>query len=113
MASLAQAHGADGTASNGSNGSNGTSRRCRPTPGLTALPTASPPTVVVFLDVPAGTYIVLAKTQLAHTGAGDSIDCSLKAGTTTVDQIAMKTLPALAAVPVSLQAVTTVTRSPV
>ena len=51
---------------------------------------------------------MLAKTQLSHTGAGDSIDCVLKAGNSTVDQIAMKTLPALAAVPASLQAVITV-----
>jgi len=61
--------------------------------------------------VPAGTYVVLAKTQLAHSGAGDSIHCNLKAGTATVDQIDMKTLPALAAIPVSLQAVTTVASS--
>ena len=103
---LAGINGVDGT-----NGSNGTVTPLSANAGLTALPTASPPSVVVFLDVPAGKYIILAKTQLAHTGAGDSIDCSLKAGTTTVDQVAMKTLPALAAVPVSLQAVTTVTSS--
>ena len=83
-------------------------RHSSATAGVTALPTASPPVVVIFLDVPAGKYVILAKTQLSHTGAGDSIDCSLKAGTTTVDQISMKTLPALAAVPVSLQAVTVV-----
>jgi hypothetical protein len=77
------------------------------TAGPTALPTATPPTVVVSLTVPAGNYVVLAKTQLSHTGAGDSIDCVLRAGLTTIDQVAMKTLPALAAVPVSLQAVTT------
>jgi hypothetical protein len=94
---------------NGTNGSNGTVTPLSATAGLTALPTAAPPTVVVFLDVPAGKYVILAKTQLAHTGAGDSIDCVLKAGAATVDQISMKTLPALAAVPVSLQAVTTVT----
>jgi hypothetical protein len=61
----------------------------------------------VTLTVPAGNYVVMAKTQLSHTGAGDTIDCTLKAGTTTVDQVAMKTLPALAAIPVSMQAVTT------
>jgi len=61
---------------------------------------------VVELAVPAGSYVVLAKTQLSHTGAGDSIDCTLKAGGATIDQIAMKTLPALAAIPASLQAVT-------
>lgn len=106
---LAGINGVNGT--NGSNGSNGTVAPLSATAGLTALPTASPPTVVVFLDVPAGNYAILAKTQLSQTGAGDSINCSLKAGTATIDQIAMKTLPALAAMPVSLQAVTTVTSS--
>lgn len=104
---LAGATGASG--SSGANGTNGTVTPLSATAGLTALPTASPPIIVVSLNVPAGSYVILAKTQLAHTGAGDSIDCSLKAGTTTIDQIAMKTLPALAAVPVSLQAVATVT----
>jgi hypothetical protein len=61
------------------------------------------------MPVPAGKYVVLAKTQLTHTGAGDSINCTLKAGGTTIDQVAMKTLPALAAIPVSLQAVTITT----
>ena len=82
--------GADGT-----NGSNGTVTPFWATAGLTALPTASPPSVVVALAVPAGTYVVLAKTQLSHTGAGDSIDCWLKAGTTTLDQIAIKACPHL------------------
>ena len=108
--------GADGTngsdGANGVNGVNGVNGTITPlwaSAGLTALPTATPPTTVVELDnVPAGRYVVLAKTQLSHTGAGDSIDCVLKAGNTTVDQIAMKTLPALAAVPASLQAVITV-----
>ncbi len=63
---------------------------------------------MVSLTVPAGNYVVLAKTELSHTGAGDSITCTLKAGAATLDQIAMKTLPALAAIPASLQAVTTV-----
>ena len=57
--------------------------------------------------MPAGNYVVLAKTQLSHTGAGDSIDCLLKAGGVTLDRIGMKTLPALAAMPASLQAVAT------
>jgi hypothetical protein len=61
------------------------------------------------MAVPAGNYVVLAKTQLSHTGAGDTIDCVLKAGSTSIDQVSMKTLPALAAIPVSLQAVTTTT----
>jgi len=96
----------------GTNGTNGTIAPLAATKGLTALPTASPPTTVVELAVPAGNYVVLAKTQLTHTGAGDSVECMLKAGATTIDQIAMKTLPALAAIPASLQAVTTTTTSP-
>src|SRR6185437_728418 len=79
--------------------------------GLTVLPTSgptAPPTTVVELAVPAGNYIVMAKTQLYHSGAGDSVECSLKSGTTILDQAAMKTLPALASVPASLQAVTTI-----
>jgi len=105
-------NGIDGTdGSNGVDGTNGTIAPLSATKGLTALPTASPPTTVVELTVPAGSYVVLAKTDLSHTGAGDSVECSLKAGATAIDQIAMKTLPALAAIPASLQAVTT-TASP-
>lgn len=95
----------------GTNGTNGTVAPLSATKGLTPLPTASPPTTVVELTVPAGSYVVLAKTQLSHTGAGDSVECALKAGATTLDQIAMKTLPALAAIPASLQAVTTTASS--
>jgi Collagen triple helix repeat (20 copies) len=99
--------GASGTG--GTNGADGTVAPLSATAaGPTALPTASPPTTVVSLSVPAGNYVVLAKTQLSHTGAGDSIDCQLKAGVVNLDQISMKTHPALAAVPVSLQAVTTI-----
>lgn len=109
------ANGVDGTdgvdGTNGTDGIDGTVAPLSAKQGLTPLPTASPPTTVVELAVPAGTYVVLAKTQLSQTGAGDSIDCTLKAGGTTIDQIAMKTLPALAAIPVPLQAVTT-TASP-
>jgi collagen triple helix repeat protein len=109
------ANGADGTDGvNGTNGVDGTDGTVTPLSakqGLTALPTASPPTTVVELAVPAGNYVVLAKTQLSQTGAGDSIECTLKAGGTTIDQVAMKTLPALAAIPVPLQAVAT-TASP-
>jgi len=104
--------GAQGTNGvNGTNGTNGTVTPLSATKGLTALATAAPPATVVELAVPAGNYVVLAKTQLSHTGAGDSVECTLKAGATTLDQIAMKTLPALAAIPASLQAVTT-TASP-
>ena len=94
---------------NGTNGTNGTIAPLSAKQGATALPTAAPATTVVELAVPAGSYVVLAKTQLSHTGAGDSVECLLKAGATTIDQIAMKTLPALAAIPASLQAVTTTT----
>jgi hypothetical protein len=97
---------------NGTSGTNGTISPLSASKGLTTLPTASPPTTVVELPVPLGNYVVLAKTQLSHTGAGDSVECALKAGATTIDQIAMKTLPALAAIPASLQAVTTTTTSP-
>ncbi len=106
------ANGVDGTdgtnGTNGTDGINGTIAPLSATKGMTALPTASPPTTVVELTVPAGNYVVLAKTQLSHTGAGDSVECVLKAGAATIDQVSMKTLPALAAVPASLQAVATV-----
>jgi hypothetical protein len=109
------ANGVDGTdgtdGTNGTDGIDGTIAPLSAKQGLTPLPTGSPPTTVVELAVPAGSYVVLAKTQLSQTGAGDSIDCTLKAGGANIDQIAMKTLPALAAIPVSLQAVTT-TASP-
>lgn len=97
--------GDDGTP--GVHGTDGIIAPLSTTAGLTQLPTATPPTVVVSLTVPAGNYVVWAKTQLSHTGAGDSVDCVLKAGATPIDQASMKTLPALAAIPVSLQAVTT------
>jgi hypothetical protein len=92
---------------NGTNGTNGTIAPLSAKQGETLLPTGSALTTVVELAVPAGNFVVLAKTQLSHTGAGDSVTCFLKAGTATIDQIAMKTLPALAAIPASLQAVTT------
>jgi Collagen triple helix repeat (20 copies) len=100
--------GTDGTnGTNGTNGANGTITPLAATAGVTALPTTAPSTTVVSLTVPARSYVVLAKTQLTHSGAGDSIECLLKSGATTVDRVAMKTLPALAAIPVSLQAVVT------
>jgi hypothetical protein len=108
------ANGADGIAGtagtdgvDGADGVDGIVAPLSATAGPTALPTASPPTIVVSLNVPAGDYVVFAKTQLSHTGAGDTVDCTLKAGAATIDQVSMKTLPALAAIPVSLQAVTT------
>jgi hypothetical protein len=103
------AKGLDGV--DGTNGTNGTIAPLSAKQGATALPTGPTATTVVELAVPAGNYVVLAKTQLSHTGAGDSVECLLKAGTTTLDQIAMKTLPALAAIPASLQAIA-VTGSP-
>jgi len=90
---------------NGVNGVDGTIAPLSATAGSVALPTGSPMTAVVSLAPPAGSYVVLAKTELSHTGAGDTVECVLKAGAATVDQIAMKTLPALAAIPASLQAV--------
>lgn len=111
--------GADGTdgvngtnGTNGTNGANGTITPLSAKQGLTALPTGSPPTTVVELTVPAGNYVVFAKTQLSHSGAGDSVECLLKAGDATLDQVAMKTMPALAALPASLQAVTMIATSP-
>jgi hypothetical protein len=104
------AKGINGT--NGTNGANGTITPLSAKQGLTALPTGSSSTTVVELSVPAGNYVVLAKAQLSHTGAGDSVECLLKAGTSTLDQVAMKTLPALAAIPASLQAVVAVPTSP-
>jgi hypothetical protein len=111
-------NGTDGTdgakGSNGTNGVNGTNGTIAPLSakqGETLLPTGSALSTVVELTVPAGNFVVLAKTQLSHTGAGDSVTCFLKAGTATIDQIAMKTLPALAAIPASLQAVTTTASS--
>ncbi|MGZ5312213.1 MAG: hypothetical protein ACXWGV_02825 [Solirubrobacterales bacterium] len=101
--------GIDGT--DGIDGIDGTIAPLFSTNGLTPLPTGPLPTTVISLAVPAGNYVVLAKSQLSHTGAGDSIDCALKAGAATIDQVSMKTLPALAAIPMSLQAVTTTASS--
>lgn len=97
------APGADGLA-----GSNGTVTPLSATAGSVLLPTATPPTTIVSLSVPAGKYVLLAKTQLTHSGAGDTVECTLNAGGPALDTVAMKTLPALASIPVSLQAVTTV-----
>jgi hypothetical protein len=102
---IAGLNGTNGT--NGTDGTNGVIAPLSATAGATALPTATPPTVVVALTVPARNYVVMAKTQLTHSGAGDTVDCWLKAGVATIDHVAIKTLPALASVPVSLQAVTT------
>jgi Collagen triple helix repeat (20 copies) len=96
----------------GAPGTNGTIAPLSAKQGLTVLPTGNPGTTVVELAVPAGNYVVLAKTQLYQSGAGDSVECLLKSGTTTLDQTAMKTLPALASVPASMQAVTTAAASP-
>jgi hypothetical protein len=101
--------GSSGT--NGTNGTNGTVTPIAATGALTGIPTGAAFVTVASLTVPAGRYVVLAKTQIAQTGAGDSVDCTLKAAATTLDQSSMKTLPALAAVTVPLQAVTTVVSS--
>ena len=111
MNGIAGTNGVAGTpGTNGTNGTNGTVTPLSATAGTTVLPPTGPPIVVITLAVPtAGKYVVLAKTQLYQSGAGDAIDCVLKANSISIDQVAMKTLPALAEVPVSLQAVTTVT----
>lgn len=105
------ADGADGTnGANGAPGTDGSDGIIAPlsaTQGATPLLTATPPTAVVELTVPSGNYVVLAKTQVTHTGAGDTVECVLKAGSTPIDRVSMKTLPALAAIPMSMQAVTT------
>lgn len=104
---LVGTNGTNGTS--GVNGVNGTVKPLSAKQGVTALPTGAPSTTVVELTVPAGNYVVLGKTELSHTGAGDSVECLLKSGATTIDQAAMKTLPALAATSASLQSVTTTT----
>jgi hypothetical protein len=103
-------NGSNGT--NGTNGANGTVTPLVATNGLVALVTSAPLAPVVSLSVPAGKYVVLAKTQLTHSGAADTVTCTLQSGSTTIDQSAIKTLPALASVAVPLQAVTTVVTSP-
>jgi hypothetical protein len=101
-------NGANGTnGTDGIDGADGVLGPLSATQGTTLLPTASPPVVVASLNVPAGNYVVFGKTQLTHSGAGDTINCTLKADNTTIDQVAMKTLPALAAIPMSMQAITT------
>jgi collagen triple helix repeat protein len=116
---LAGTAGTDGTnglagtaGTDGTDGTDGTVTPLSATTGTTdpvVLPPTGPAIVVVSLAVPtAGKYVVLAKMQLYQSGAGDAIECVLKANTTSIDQVAMKTLPALAEVPVSLQAVATV-----
>jgi Collagen triple helix repeat (20 copies) len=108
------ADGTDGTngtnGTNGQNGADGADGVLSPFSVKVAsmpIPTSASRTVIATLPVPQGNYIVLAKTQLFQTGAGDAVDCYLKAGNTEIDQVSMKTLPALAVVPASLQAVTT------
>jgi hypothetical protein len=106
-------NGTNGTnGADGADGTNGTIKPLSARQGVTALPTGAPATTVVELAVPAGNYVVLAKTQLSQTGAGDTVECLLKSGATTLDQAAMKTLPALAAVSAALQAVSTTSTSP-
>jgi hypothetical protein len=111
-------NGIDGTSgvdglkgANGTNGTNGTVTPLSAKQGLTPLPTAAPPTTVVELAIPAGNYVALAKTQLSQTAAGDSVECTLRSGASPVDQVAMKILPALAAVPAAMQAVITTSAS--
>ena len=100
-------NGTDGT--DGTDGVDGTITPLSASAGVVALPTSTLPTTIITLPVTAGNYVVLAKTEMSQTGAGDTVECMLKSGPTTVDQVAMKTLPALAAVPGSMQAVVKVT----
>lgn len=105
------ADGTDGTNGGqgipGADGTDGVVTPLAASGGLVLLPTATPPTTVLERSLPAGKYIVLGKTQITHSGAGDSVHCELKTGSQVIDQVDMKTLPALAAIPVSMQAVTT------
>lgn len=101
--------GSDGI--DGTNGTDGIIAPLSATNGAVVLPAVGLPVVVVALTVPPGDYVVFAKTQLSQSGAGDMIDCWLNTGLTqggtTLDQVAVKSQAALAALPVSLQAVTT------
>lgn len=101
------ANGIDGV--DGTDGIDGTIKPLSATTETVVLPTATPPTTVVTLPVPAGSYVVFAKTQLFQSGAGDTVECVLRSGATPIDQASMKTLPALASIPASLQAVVTTT----
>jgi hypothetical protein len=104
------ANGTDGTnGTNGTNGINGTITPLSARQGTTALPTGAASTTVVELAVPAGSYVVFAESEISQTGAGDTVECLLKSGAAILDQAAMKTMPALAAIPASLQGVITVT----
>lgn len=100
--------GTDGTnGAPGADGADGVLTPLKVSVASMVIPTSASRTVIATLPVPAGNYIVLAKTQLYQSGAGDAVDCYLKADATEIDQVSMKTLPALAVVPASLQAVTT------
>lgn len=103
-------NGTNGT--DGTNGTNGTISPLSAKQGLVALPTGVAATTVVQLSVPAGNYVVLGKTEISATGAGDTVECLLKAGSVTVDESGMKTLPALAATTAPLQATITAPTSP-
>ena len=93
------------TGAAGIDGLNGTVTPLAASGGVIALPTGSAPIAVVTLQVPAGSYIVLAKSQVSQTGAGDAVTCTLNVAGAEVDEDTMKTMPALAAIPMSLQAV--------
>ncbi len=78
-------HGNVRRATNGSDGTNGTITPPSVSAGVTALPTSTVPTTIVSLPVAAGNYVVLAKIEISQTGAGDTVECMLKSGSTTVD----------------------------
>jgi hypothetical protein len=102
--------GTDGTngtnGTNGTDGINGTVTPLFATAGNVIIPTSvdTTPVTVISLAVPAGKYVVLAKTQVSHSGAGDTVDCFLYGEAATIDRGSMKTMPALAAMPMSMQA---------
>jgi len=105
------ATGAAGAA--GAAGANGT---VSPLSAVAAGPTAlaaGTPATVVSVTVPAGRYVVSAKTQVSQVTGADSVTCLLESGAFTVDTSATKTGPANFAATLPLQAVTTVGASTV
>lgn len=106
--------GTDGTSgTNGTDGTDGTDGVIAPlsaSAGNVVLPgpAGTPPTEIVSLTVPAGPdYVVFAKTQLTHSGAGDKVSCVLFSGSDAIDKVAIAPGPALTEAPVSMQAMTT------
>lgn len=81
------APGAPGTqGAPGAPGANGVVAPQVATVASKALPTGME-TLVLSKPVPAGTYVVTAKTNLLGLGAPDILDCALSSGDTTVDNV--------------------------